>query len=59
LATGKLKTKIETVLVKRATEEPNGIFRQKIAYQMAKKAIVDELEQKKHVESKDEKHRLP
>jgi hypothetical protein len=38
LVIGKLKTKIETALIKRAAQEPKGIFGYKIAYQIAKKA---------------------
>jgi hypothetical protein len=59
LAIGKLKNKIEVALIKRAAEEPKGIFDYKMAYEMAKKAVLEKLEEKKHVESKPQKHWLP
>ena len=58
MAIEKLKTKIETALIKRATEETRGAFDYKIAHQIPKKAIVEKLEEKKYVESKAEKHWL-
>ena len=58
MAIEKLKTKIETALIKRATEETRGACDYKIAHQIAKKAIVEKLEKKKYVESKAEKHWL-
>jgi hypothetical protein len=51
LVIGKLNTKIETALVKRAAEEPNGVFEHKVAYQTARKAIVEKRKEKKHVEN--------
>jgi len=53
LAIGKLKNKVEAELIKRATEEPKGIFDYKIAYEIAKEAIL------KKFEERPEKHWLP
>jgi len=58
LAAGKLKTKIETRLIKRAAKEPKGIFDYKITFQTAR-AMVAKLEEKRHVDDMPEKHRMP
>jgi len=59
LTIGKLKNKVEAKLIKRAAEEPKGIFDYKIAYEIAKKAMLEKLEEKKSRELKPEKHWLP
>lgn len=59
LAIGKLKNKIEVELIKRAAEEPKGIFDYKIAYEIAKKAILRKFEEKKSSEVEQEKYWLP
>ena len=59
LAIGKLKTKIETALVKRVAEEANGTLDHKIAYQILRKTTAENVEEEKHVESNPEKHSLP
>lgn len=59
LAIGKLKNKIEAELIKRAAEEPKGIFDYKIAYEIAKKAILEKFEEEKSREAESEKHWLP
>jgi methylene-tetrahydromethanopterin dehydrogenase len=59
LAIGKLKNKVEVALIKRAAEEPKGIFDFKTAYEIAKKTVVEKFEEKKHVESEPQKHWLP
>jgi len=59
LAIGKLKNKVEVELIKRAAEEPRGIFDYKIAYEIAKKAILEKLKGKKGSETESEKHWLP
>jgi len=59
LIIGKLKNKVEAKLIKRAAEEPKGIFDYKIAYEIAKKAMLEKLEEKKSRELKPEKHWLP
>jgi methylene-tetrahydromethanopterin dehydrogenase len=59
LVIGKLKTKIEAELIKRAAEEPKGIFDYKIAYEIAKKSMLEKLKEKKSEEIKQEKHWLP
>jgi hypothetical protein len=41
LAIGKLKNKVEVEMIKRAAEEPKGIFDYKIAYEIAKKLVVE------------------
>jgi methylene-tetrahydromethanopterin dehydrogenase len=59
LAIGKLKTKIETALIKRAAEEPKGIFDYKIAYEVARKRVIEKLEEKKSPKGEPQKHWLP
>ncbi|MEM2972129.1 MAG: methylene-tetrahydromethanopterin dehydrogenase N-terminal domain-containing protein [Candidatus Bathyarchaeia archaeon] len=41
LAIGKLKNKVEVEMIKRAAEETKGIFDYKIAYEIAKKIIIE------------------
>ncbi len=43
LAIGKLKIKIETEMIKRATAEPQGLFDYSIAYEIGKGAILKKL----------------
>jgi methylene-tetrahydromethanopterin dehydrogenase len=59
LVIGKLKIKVETELIRRAAEEPKGIFDYKIAYEIAKKEILQKLEEKKNPKAETEKHWLP
>ena len=59
LAIGKLKNKIEVELIKRAAEEPNGIFDYEIAYEIAKKIVLGTFEEKKSGEDEQEKYWLP
>jgi hypothetical protein len=59
LAIGKLKIKVEAELIKRATEEPKGIFDYKVAYEIAKKRVIEKLEKKKMSEASSEKHWVP
>jgi len=59
LAIGKLKNKIEAKLIKRAAEEPKGIFDYRIAYEIAKKRVLEKFEGKKSSEAESEKHWLP
>jgi len=59
LAIGKLKNKIEVELIKRAAEEPKGIFDYEIAYEIAKKAVLGKFEEKKSREVEQEKYWLP
>jgi methylene-tetrahydromethanopterin dehydrogenase len=59
LAIGKLKIKVEAELIKRAAEEPKGTFDYKMAYEIAKKAILEKLEEKKKPKTESEKHWLP
>ena len=46
-AIGKLKNAVEVELIKNAMEEPKGIFDYKIAYDIAKKTVLEKLEEKK------------
>ncbi len=46
LVIGKLKNDVEAELIKRAAEEPKGIFDYKTAYEMAKKSILEKPEKK-------------
>jgi len=59
LVIGKLKIKVEAELIKRATEEPKGTFDYKIAYEIARKAILKKVEEKKAPKPEAEKHWLP
>lgn len=59
LAIGKLKNKIEVELIKRAAEESKGIFDYKIAYEIAKKAVLRKFEEKKSRKVEPEKYWLP
>jgi hypothetical protein len=59
LAIGKLKNKVEVELIKRAAAEPKGVFDYKIAYEIAKKTIIEKLEKKKMPKVEPEKHWLP
>jgi methylene-tetrahydromethanopterin dehydrogenase len=59
LAIGKLKNKVEAKLIKRAAEEPRGIFDYKMAYEIAKKTALEKLEEKKMPKVEPEKHWLP
>jgi hypothetical protein len=43
LAIGKLKNAVEVELIKRAMEEPKGIFDYKTAYDIAKKTVIEKL----------------
>lgn len=56
LAIGKLKNKTEAGLIKRAAEEPKGTFDYKTAYEIAKKAL---LEEQKKREGDSGKYWLP
>jgi hypothetical protein len=59
LVIGKLKNKVEVGLIKRAAEEPKGIFDFKMAYEIGKKTITPEKEEKKTPEAETPKHWLP
>jgi hypothetical protein len=59
LAIGKLKNKVEAELIKKAVEEPKGIFDYRMAYGIAKKAVLEKLEKKKTSKAEPEKHWLP
>jgi methylene-tetrahydromethanopterin dehydrogenase len=59
LAIGKLKNRVETGLIRRAAEEPKGIFDYRIAYDIAKKTISGKREEKKACEAEAPKHWLP
>jgi hypothetical protein len=59
LAIGKLKNKVEAALIKKAAEEPKGIFDYKIAYEIAKNTVAAKKEEKKKLEAETPKHWLP
>jgi hypothetical protein len=59
LTIGKLKNKVEAELIKKAVEEPKGIFDYRMAYEIAKKAMLEKLEEKKMPKVEPEKHWLP
>jgi hypothetical protein len=59
LAIGKLKNKVEAALIRRAAEEPKGIFDYRIAYGIAKDTVAAKKEEKKGLEAEAPKHWLP
>jgi methylene-tetrahydromethanopterin dehydrogenase len=59
LVIGKLKTKVETDLIRRAAEEAKGIFDYRIAYETAKKASLEKLEEKKKPKVESQKSWIP
>ncbi len=59
LAIGKFKNKIEVALIKKAAEEPSGIFDYRMAYDLAKKFITEKRKDKKALEPNAQKSWLP
>ena len=59
LAIGKLKNKIEVALIKKAAEEPKGIFDYKMAFELAKKSVMEKLDEKKTPKPEQQKSWLP
>ncbi|MGB9676265.1 MAG: methylene-tetrahydromethanopterin dehydrogenase N-terminal domain-containing protein [Candidatus Bathyarchaeales archaeon] len=59
LAIGKLKNKVEVELIRRAAEEPKGIFDYKMAYEIAKKLVTEKLKEKSNQTVEPQKHWLP
>jgi hypothetical protein len=59
LAIGRLKNKTEVSLIRRAAQETKGVFDYTTAYEIAKKAVVEKLKEKKSPESKPQKYWLP
>ena len=59
LAIGKLKSKVESELIKTAAQEPKGIFDYKMAYEIAKKTVISKLESKKSTKPEPQKSWLP
>lgn len=59
LAIGKLKNKVEAALIRRAAEEPKGIFDYRMAYEIAKKTVAAKKEERKLSESETPKQWLP
>jgi len=59
LAIGKLKNRVEAKLIKKATEEPKGVFDYKIAYEIARNEILEKLKEKMGPKVEPEKHWLP
>jgi hypothetical protein len=59
LTIGKLKNKIEAQLIRRAAEEPKGTFDYKIAYETAKKTIIEKRAEKKSPAKEPQKTWLP
>jgi methylene-tetrahydromethanopterin dehydrogenase len=51
LVIGKLKNDVEAELIKRAAEEPKGIFDYKTAYEIAKKSMLEKPEKSQTVET--------
>lgn len=59
LTIGKFKNKVEVELIKKAAEDPKGVFDYKMAYEIAKKAILVKREEKKPSETEPPKYWLP
>jgi methylene-tetrahydromethanopterin dehydrogenase len=59
LAIGKLKNMVEVELIKKAVEEPKGIFDYRLAYDIAKKLMLQKLKEKKTPKAEAEKAWLP
>ncbi len=59
LVVGKLKNKVEAGLIKRAVEEPKGVFDHKMAYELAKKIVAEKQEEKKAAQVEMPKYWLP
>jgi methylene-tetrahydromethanopterin dehydrogenase len=59
LIIGKFKNKVEVELIRRAAEEPKGVFDYRMAYEMAKKLILEKREEKKSPEVEPPKSWLP
>lgn len=59
LVVGKLKNKVEAHLIKRAVEEPKGVFDHKMAYELAKKIVTEKQEEKKAAQAEMPKYWLP
>jgi methylene-tetrahydromethanopterin dehydrogenase len=59
LAIGKLKNMVEVELIKKAVEEPKGIFDYRLAYDIAKKLMLQKLKEKKTPKAEAEKTWLP
>jgi hypothetical protein len=59
LTIGKLKNKIEIELIKKASEQSNGIFDYRVAYEIAKQIIFQKHEEREKTEAEPQKHWLP
>jgi hypothetical protein len=59
LVIGKLKQKVEAGLIKKAVEEPKGVFDYKIAYEIAKKTVATQKEEKQAQLPEPQKSWLP
>jgi hypothetical protein len=59
LAIGRLKNRVEVSLIKKAAEEPRGIFDYKVAYELAKKSVTEKREEKKAPKAEPQKSWLP
>jgi hypothetical protein len=59
LAVGKLKNKVETEMIKQATQEAKGTFDYKKAYEIARKFVIEKLAEKKPTKAEPAKQWLP
>lgn len=59
LVIGKLKHKVEVGLIKKAVEEPKGVFDYRIAYEIAKKTVATQKEEKQAKLPESQKNWLP
>jgi len=59
LIIGKFKNHVEVELIKKAAEEPKGVFDYKIAYEIAKRLMLERHEEKKSAETEAPKYWLP
>jgi methylene-tetrahydromethanopterin dehydrogenase len=59
LAIGKLKNKVEALLIRRAAEEPKGIFDYRMAYEIARKMVSDGSDRRERQQNEPYKSWLP
>lgn len=59
LAVGKLKNSVEAELIRKATDEPKGVFDYKVAYEIAKRNVLAKLREKRDKNVESPKNWLP
>jgi len=59
LVIGKLKNKIEVELIRKAAEEAKGVFDYRVAYEIAKKTILEKKQESKQPQTEPQKYWMP